>query len=417
MSTPELRDYQKHCVEFATNRSIVCLPTGTGKSLVIFKIYEKYLDKNPCVVVPSLELKVQLTKTLKGYGLNDPKVYCFKSAHKKASNHQLFLHDECHHTAASTWSKIGHHGEHIGFTATPTRLDGQPLPFFDTLIEPHPVSWYFDNGYLERPKEYALPFSLISDELKVLVKKPEQRPTLMKFLWEIKKYISKDNKSIFFVSDIETAELLAELLQSYNLATKAIHSRLNYKERLDILEQFKTNQLSAVVNVAILTEGVDVPQCDRVVILRNTQSATLYYQIVGRGTRPYPNKDFKILDFGANLESFGSVAQAGLWSDWLDGETKNVRLVKTQTAPGDEVEEVNVIMPKRYGLTLKEHQSTKNSVIIKRLINNFRARGRVDSTLWRKQLKELTLSEGERNQVLLYLDGHVSQSVIDRILR
>jgi hypothetical protein len=48
----------------------------------------------------------------------------------------------------------------------------------------------------------------------------------------------------------------------------------------------------------LLTEGYDEPSIDCVVCLRPTKVRSLYCQIVGRGTRLYPNKDhLLLLDF------------------------------------------------------------------------------------------------------------------------
>jgi superfamily II DNA or RNA helicase len=51
-------------------------------------------------------------------------------------------------------------------------------------------------------------------------------------------------------------------------------------------------------NAMLLTEGYDEPSIDCVVCLRPTKVRSLYCQIVGRGTRVYPNKDhLLLLDF------------------------------------------------------------------------------------------------------------------------
>lgn len=410
-----LRDYQKYCIDKATNKSIVCLPTGTGKSVVIAEIYQKHLDLNPCVVVPTLELKIQLTRSLKAFGINDPKVYCFKSAHKYAHSHELFLHDECHHTAAKTWSKIGTHGQHIGFTATPCRLDGQPLPFFDTIIEPYPVSYYFDNGYLETPTEYIIPFGFYSNELLDIIDNPDKKSTLNKFLFELSKHISKTNRSLFFVNDIQTAEKFANLLTSFNLCAKAIHSELPYKQRLEILDNFRDGIISALVNVAILTEGVDIPECDRVVILRQTQSVSLYYQIVGRGTRPNPGKDFKVLDFGGNLEKFGSVAKSGTWAEWVSQDIVDTLPTKRETSnSGNQV--LKPMLPQRYGLSLEKYKHDAAQVVINQLIRNYRSRGRVEVKLWKSKLKGISLTDVQRSNLEACLINCVGPSIISYIL-
>jgi DNA repair protein RadD len=60
--------------------------------------------------------------------------------------------------------------------------------------------------------------------------------------------------------------------------------------------------------VGILTTGFDYPELEAVVMARPTMSLALWYQIVGRGIRPHPNKEYTmIVDMGGNLEQFGKV--------------------------------------------------------------------------------------------------------------
>jgi hypothetical protein len=71
--------------------------------------------------------------------------------------------------------------------------------------------------------------------------------------------------------------------------------------RREILEQFKRGQLQALVNCQLLLEGIDIPQIAAIVMARPTQSALLYGQALGRGTRLCPGKtDCIILDFVDN---------------------------------------------------------------------------------------------------------------------
>ena len=56
-------------------------------------------------------------------------------------------------------------------------------------------------------------------------------------------------------------------------------------------------QTRVVANCAVLTEGFDEPSVDCIIIARPTQSAPLYQQMLGRGTRTYPGKtDCLVLD-------------------------------------------------------------------------------------------------------------------------
>jgi len=74
-------------------------------------------------------------------------------------------------------------------------------------------------------------------------------------------------------------------------------------ERARILKRLREKRLKYVVNVAVLTTGVDVPHIDVIAILRATESVSLLQQIIGRGLRTAPDKkDCLVLDYAENLE-------------------------------------------------------------------------------------------------------------------
>jgi len=63
-----------------------------------------------------------------------------------------------------------------------------------------------------------------------------------------------------------------------------------------------------MVNNGVLTTGYDYPGIDMIVMLRPTQSVSLYVQMIGRGTRPAPGKDnCLVLDFAGNIFRLGPV--------------------------------------------------------------------------------------------------------------
>ncbi len=75
-----------------------------------------------------------------------------------------------------------------------------------------------------------------------------------------------------------------------------------------MIRGFRDGWIKCVCNVGILTTGFDYPQLEAVVMARPTMSLALWYQIVGRGIRPHPDKEHTmIVDMGGNLEQFGKV--------------------------------------------------------------------------------------------------------------
>jgi type I site-specific restriction endonuclease len=59
--------------------------------------------------------------------------------------------------------------------------------------------------------------------------------------------------------------------------------------------------------VSILTTGFDEPTVESIILNRATKSLTLYFQMIGRGSRILPDKkEFTVIDLGNNLSRFGA---------------------------------------------------------------------------------------------------------------
>lgn len=78
------------------------------------------------------------------------------------------------------------------------------------------------------------------------------------------------------------------------------------KQRKQILKWFRETPNAILTSVSILTTGFDEPTIDTIILNRATKSLTLYYQMIGRGSRILNNKSsFKVIDLGNNCYRFG----------------------------------------------------------------------------------------------------------------
>jgi DNA repair protein RadD len=76
-------------------------------------------------------------------------------------------------------------------------------------------------------------------------------------------------------------------------------------ERTEILDKARSGAIKYLVNIAIVSVGVDVPAYDTISYLRPTESLVLLVQTMGRALRlsPKTNKtDALVLDFAGNIE-------------------------------------------------------------------------------------------------------------------
>src|SRR5207237_10480458 len=90
---------------------------------------------------------------------------------------------------------------------------------------------------------------------------------------------------------------MAQTFWAGGMAAEALDGSTPLATRRAILQRLHTGTTRVVANCAVLTEGFDEPSVDCIIIARPTQSAPLYQQMLGRGTRTYPGKtDCLVLD-------------------------------------------------------------------------------------------------------------------------
>ena len=113
---------------------------------------------------------------------------------------------------------------------------------------------------------------------------------------------------VFAVTVAHAKHIAAELRDAHGIACAVVSADTPKGEREATIRAFRAGQLRALVNVAVLTTGFDVPELDCIALLRATKSPVLYVQIAGRGMRTAPGKtDCLWLDFTDTTATLGPV--------------------------------------------------------------------------------------------------------------
>ena len=127
---------------------------------------------------------------------------------------------------------------------------------------------------------------------------------------------SKGKKTLIFNNGIITSKYVYETFKEAGYEIRHLDNTNSAKERREILDWFRNEPDAILTSVSILTTGFDEPTVDTIILNRATKSLTLYFQMIGRGSRILPNKkNFKVLDLGNNAARFG------LWEapiDWVE---------------------------------------------------------------------------------------------------
>jgi DNA repair protein RadD len=131
---------------------------------------------------------------------------------------------------------------------------------------------------------------------------------------EAVRIINAENRKavVFFCVDIEHCRKVSEALKRYGIHAPFITSKTRSDDRDRLIRDFRAGRIRAVCNVNVLTEGFDAPHIDAIVLLRPTLSPGLFSQMVGRGFRLHPNKQYcLVLDFANCIDEHGPIDLLG----------------------------------------------------------------------------------------------------------
>jgi len=113
---------------------------------------------------------------------------------------------------------------------------------------------------------------------------------------------------VFAVTVAHAQHVADDLREQHGIACAVVSAKTPAAERAATIAAFRSGQLRALVNVAVLTTGFDVPELDCIALLRATRSPVLYVQMAGRGLRTAHGKaDCLWLDFTDTTERLGPV--------------------------------------------------------------------------------------------------------------
>jgi hypothetical protein len=94
------------------------------------------------------------------------------------------------------------------------------------------------------------------------------------------------------------AQFMAECFRQAGFQAAALDSDSRPEVRERTLEALRTGHIQVVFSLDLFNEGLDIPDVDTLLLLRPTNSATVFLQQLGRGLRRTPNKPvLTVLDF------------------------------------------------------------------------------------------------------------------------
>lgn len=346
-----LRDYQSELINQirrsikSGHKSVVAvLGCGGGKSVIQAEIARRAADMHNRVLflVHRRELCSQITDIFTAHGVNmELCSVCMVQTAARITDSiappEIIITDEAHHSTANTYLKIYQQfpdAIRLGFTATPIRLNKGGLgDVYSDMVISVSTKWLIDNHYLAPYKYYSVKLADTSglhiksgeyrqDEVSQLMQNKEIYGETVK-QWE---RLAKNRKTIAYCASIEASEKTAEEFKLSGYTAESLDGKTPAEKRRKIMEKFRSGEISVLCNCELFGEGLDVPDCECVILLRPTQSLTLFIQQSMRSMRYLPGKTAVIIDHVGNCYLHGLPDDDRKWT--LASKQKQENAVK-----------------------------------------------------------------------------------------
>ena len=312
-------------------RTLLVLPTGTGKTIVFASVAADQVRAGDRVLILAHRgelLEQAADKLQRSTGLvsavEKAESTCLtswfrvvvgsvqtlqRSARLERFPRDYFgtiIIDEAHHAITDGYRRILDYFEGakvLGVTATPDRGDMRNLgEVFDSLAYEYKLTDAIKEGYLCKIMAQTIPLQLDISEVGFTsgdYSLGQLGTALDPYLEQIAAEMAqrcKGRKTVVFLPLIKTSQKFRDLLNAQGFRAAEVNGQS--ADRKEVLADFDTGKYNVLCNSMLLTEGWDCPSVDCVVVLRPTKVRSLYSQMVGRGTRLAEGKtDLLLLDF------------------------------------------------------------------------------------------------------------------------
>ena len=236
--------------------------------------------------------------------------------HLPEDHFDVVILDEFHHAAAPSYEAVLNKlkpRELLGLTATPERTDGLPvlhwfggriaaeLRLWDA-IEQHRLSPFVYYGISDGTNLQDVPwrrgqgYDTEALTRKYIGNESWSRLVLQQLTEHVDDVMTV--RCLGFCVSVDHAKYMAVQFQNLGIAAVAVWAETPDDERKRALVDLEAGRIQVVFSVDLFNEGVDVPTVDTLLMLRPTDSATLFLQQLGRGLRLAEGKTVcTVLDF------------------------------------------------------------------------------------------------------------------------
>ena len=368
----ELRDYQQDLLvqmhralaDTPAARIMLQLPTGSGKTRIAGELLSGWLKggRKAVWLTHRKELAAQTEGMLREAGvtatatmqwtprtntptlLNGVVILMAQTVSRRSgranvwdgyNRSDLMIIDEAHHATADGWARAMKQwpGPVVGMTATPWRLslkEGFDHLFRELHCGPQVAALQSDKWLCqarvmlppewERVQAGQVDYTGDYTESGIEMANEDRDVWTAGALRFWQKHCEHRQTVVYAVS-VRHAQNLVAMFSDAGVPTGVLLGDTPTAERAKLIDQFQDRTVRALINVAVATEGFDLPDAACVVLTRPTMSLSLYLQMVGRGLRPKQDDgDCVILDLAGNSLRHGLPDEERDWSLQPRGE-------------------------------------------------------------------------------------------------
>lgn len=336
----KLRRYQQDAVSKITaslceNKSaLACLPTGTGKTVILSSIVKMATKGRVLVIAHREELITQLANTIRGRGVDVGIEMAGRRSTEKwwtppecvVATVQTLMHDggkrlrelvpdpsawtltvidEAHHAPANTYRKLIEHMQGnpshrlLGVTATPDRTDETAMGLvFEDVAFQYQIDEAIDDGWLVPIEQRSVIVDGLSYEGvrttagelngRDLARVMEEELTIHRMAVPTFE-LAAGRPTVMFCASVEQAVRMAEVFNRMQPdCARSVSGKTPKDERRKLFRDFGDGGFQILTNCMVASEGWDAPHVQVVALGRPTKSRSLFTQMVGRGLRPLP---------------------------------------------------------------------------------------------------------------------------------
>lgn len=288
------------------HRGVVQAPTGCGKSVMIALTIDRVKVKT-LVVVPSLELKRQLSQSLGAiFGRQGMRYITVENVQaldpRVPANYDCVIIDEYHHSAAKSYRDLNKYAwqgvyYRFGFTATPFRGQEEEQVLMESIIADViysvPYKTAVDRGhivpleayYIDVPKTEDVKGYTWAAVYKELVVTNTYRNRIIATLIQELRYAGRS--TLCLVKEVAHGQIISAYQD--RAGTPFAHGENPDTDKL--IKTFSKGSGCLVATTGVCGEGVDTKACEYVILAGLGKSRPALMQAFGRCFRTYAGKE------------------------------------------------------------------------------------------------------------------------------